>query len=251
MLKAVSVLVADDSPTARMFVSRILSDQFNCKNVIQAKTGDEAWGIVQSNASVDWVISDWEMPGLAGDELLYRIRRDPRNSEMPFIMMTSRSDKSSLITAAQAGVSDFIIKPFSADVLMEKIKRIYFACERRRKQRLKADGKTGVKITSQGGYTYSAYLGNISASGCLLKHAPDFSHKGCLGIYDTVDIDILSDFGHIQLKGSLVRMEQDFDSPNSNEFIQTAFEFLEMDADNKARLIKLLDNLKSRLPDVE
>jgi CheY-like chemotaxis protein len=118
----VSVLVVDDAPFIRDLVKKGLRDHFPGLQIEEAVNGRKAQQILARQA-VDLILCDWEMPELSGIELLTWCREQDNLKTTPFIMVTSRGDKDNVVQAIQAGVSDFIGKPFSNDQLVSKVKK--------------------------------------------------------------------------------------------------------------------------------
>ncbi|WP_236199270.1 response regulator [Pseudomonas pseudonitroreducens] len=118
----VSVLVVDDAPFIRDLVKKGLRDHFPGLQIEEAVNGRKAQQFLARQA-VDLILCDWEMPELSGIELLTWCREQDNLKATPFIMVTSRGDKDNVVQAIQAGVSDFIGKPFSNDQLVSKVKK--------------------------------------------------------------------------------------------------------------------------------
>lgn len=115
-------LVIDDLEYMRQTFRRVLIEM-GASRVLLAANGREALSIIQ-NANVDFILSDWNMPGMSGLDLLQTIRAMDKHRTTPFVMVTAEADISFVKRAAAAGVSDFLIKPFSANALREKINRV-------------------------------------------------------------------------------------------------------------------------------
>ncbi len=118
----IRVLIVEDDVTLRKAIRHVVNSGLNA-DCILAKNGNEAWDILLAN-TFDIIISDWNMPRKSGDELLFEVRSHDRTKNTPFLMLTSRSDKDSLITAMQAGVTDYVIKPFTPVVLLGKMHKL-------------------------------------------------------------------------------------------------------------------------------
>jgi two-component system, chemotaxis family, chemotaxis protein CheY len=114
-----NVLVADDSSTMRKIIIRSLQ-AIGVPNTTEAKDGDEAIAIFKQGG-IDVVLTDWNMPGKTGLEVIKEIRSN--NTTVPIIMITTEAEKRRVLEAIQVGVSDYIIKPFEAEVLREKLKK--------------------------------------------------------------------------------------------------------------------------------
>ncbi|MBY0385072.1 response regulator [bacterium] len=117
---AVKILVVDDMLTIRKIAKKILTE-LHFKNIHEASDGNEAWQIINKEKPFDLVICDWNMPKLTGLELLQKIRSTPEIAETPFILLTAESDMAQVKIAIQAGVDDYVLKPFTADILKNRL----------------------------------------------------------------------------------------------------------------------------------
>lgn len=116
-------LVVDDSVTMRRIVANSLKN-LGYENIVEAVDGKDALGKLAADAMINFVITDWNMPVLTGLELTKAIRTDDKLSKLPILMVTTRGVKEDIIEALQAKVSNYIIKPFTPQVLKEKIDQI-------------------------------------------------------------------------------------------------------------------------------
>lgn len=121
-MSKVSVLVVDDATFIRDLVKKGLRDNFPGVQIEEAVNGRKAQQLLARQA-VDLILCDWEMPEMSGLELLTWCREQQNLKGVPFIMVTSRGDKENVVQAIQAGVSDFIGKPFSNEQLVTKVKK--------------------------------------------------------------------------------------------------------------------------------
>jgi len=117
--KAMPILVVDDYSTMRRIVRNLLT-QLGFSNIEEAANGKEALAKMQAQTFA-LVISDWNMEPMTGLELLKSVRSDPKLKDTPFIMVTAESKPENIIAAKQAGVSNYIVKPFTADTLKTKM----------------------------------------------------------------------------------------------------------------------------------
>jgi two-component system chemotaxis response regulator CheY len=117
------VLVVDDFATMRKIIRNILG-QLGIKNVDEADDGSTALPKLKQN-KYDIVVADWNMPKMTGLDLLKAIRADENLKTMPFLMVTAEALKDNIVAAAQAGVNDYVVKPFTAAILEEKLKKIF------------------------------------------------------------------------------------------------------------------------------
>jgi two-component system chemotaxis response regulator CheY len=115
-------LVVDDFSTMRRIIKNLLND-LGYGNVTEADDGATALPMLQAG-SFDFLITDWNMPGMPGLDLLKAVRADARLCKMPVLMLTAEAKREQIIEAAQAGVNGYVIKPFTAVTLKEKIDKI-------------------------------------------------------------------------------------------------------------------------------
>ncbi|ASN86245.1 MULTISPECIES: chemotaxis response regulator CheY [Pectobacterium] len=121
--KELRFLVVDDFSTMRRIVRNLLKE-LGFNNVEEAEDGADALNKLRSSA-FDFVISDWNMPNMDGLELLQTIRADGALSSLPVLMVTAEAKKENIIAAAQAGASGYVVKPFTAATLEEKLSKIF------------------------------------------------------------------------------------------------------------------------------
>ena len=117
------ILVVDDMVTMRRIVKNILK-QLGFSNLDEAENGQEALQKLRSD-TYGFVVSDWNMPVMTGIDMLRAIRADEKLKTIPVLMVTAEAQQSNLIEAVQAGVSNYIVKPFTAETLQEKIRKIF------------------------------------------------------------------------------------------------------------------------------
>ena len=115
-------LVVDDFSTMRRIIKNLLHD-LGYANVAEADDGQTALPMLQTG-NFDFLITDWNMPVMPGLELLKAVRADARLKQMPVLMLTAESKREQIVEAAQAGVNGYVIKPFTAVTLKEKIDKI-------------------------------------------------------------------------------------------------------------------------------
>lgn len=166
-MRRINFLVADDSKTVRNLIVHIIKSQFGTETIFTAKDGREAYEIFQKE-EIDVVISDWDMPGMTGEELLYKVRNESKNRDVSFLMVTSHSEKDFLVTAIQNGASQYIVKPFTPEEMEQKILLCWNSASKRKsrrysdlpRHRLTANFKTS---------TVTATVVDISRVGALLE----------------------------------------------------------------------------------
>lgn len=120
--KSINVLIVDDYKTMLRIIRNLLK-QIEFNNIDEASDGAEALGKLRTG-NYGLVISDWNMAPMTGLELLQEVRQDTRLKTLPFIMITAESKSENVVAAKQAGVSNYIVKPFNAETLREKIEKV-------------------------------------------------------------------------------------------------------------------------------
>jgi len=121
--KDIKILVVDDFSTMRRIIKNLLRD-LGFTNVEEADDGKTALPILKLGR-VDFLITDWNMPGMSGIDLIREVRSDPNLAHIPVLMVTAEAKREQIIAAAQAGVNGYVVKPFTAAVLKEKIDKIF------------------------------------------------------------------------------------------------------------------------------
>jgi len=120
--KDMKFLVVDDFSTMRRIIKNLLND-LGYQNVQEADDGQTALPILQAGG-IEFLVTDWNMPGMPGLDLLKAVRSDPKLAKLPVLMLTAEAKREQIVEAAQAGVSGYVIKPFTAITLKEKIDKI-------------------------------------------------------------------------------------------------------------------------------
>ena len=121
--KNLKFLVVDDFPTMRRIVMSLLKE-LGYTNLSEAENGAEGLAKLRSNR-FDFVVSDWNMPVMDGLTMLQHIREDAALKHLPVLMVTAEAKKENIIAAAQAGASGYVVKPFTAATLQEKLAKIF------------------------------------------------------------------------------------------------------------------------------
>lgn len=121
--KNMSILVVDDFPTMRRIVRGLLKE-LGFTNVEEAEDGQDALNKLRAG-NFEFVLSDWNMPNLDGLDMLKQIRGDDALKHLPVLMVTAEAKKENIIAAAQAGANGYVVKPFTAAILEEKLGKIF------------------------------------------------------------------------------------------------------------------------------
>lgn len=117
------ILVVDDFSTMRRIVKNLLRD-LGFTNTSEADDGLTAWPMLQSGG-FDFLVTDWNMPGMTGLDLLKKVRADEKLKDLPVLMVTAEAKRDQIVAAAQAGVNGYVVKPFTAAALKEKIDKVF------------------------------------------------------------------------------------------------------------------------------
>ena len=117
------ILIVDDFSTMRRIIKNLLRD-LGFNNTVEADDGNTALPILKAGG-IDFLITDWNMPGMQGIDLLKAVRADSEMATLPVLMVTAESKREQIVAAAQAGVNGYIVKPFNAATLKEKIEKIF------------------------------------------------------------------------------------------------------------------------------
>lgn len=123
MDKNMKILIVGDFSTMRRIIKNLLRD-LGFTNTVEADDGTTALPILQAG-SIDFLVTDWNMPGMTGIELLRAVRADDKLKTIPVLMVTAEAKRDQIIAAAQAGVNGYVVKPFTAVALKEKIEKIF------------------------------------------------------------------------------------------------------------------------------
>ncbi len=127
MKKDIKILVVDDFSTMRRIIKNLLRD-LGFQNIVEADDGKTALPILKQG-TIEFLVTDWNMPGMTGIELIAEVRKDPKLAHIPILMVTAEAKREQIIAAAQAGVNGYVVKPFTATVLKEKIEKIFVRLE--------------------------------------------------------------------------------------------------------------------------
>lgn len=120
---SIKILIVDDTYSMRRIVANTLRS-LGFKNCVDVESAEAALSLLKRE-SFDLIMSDWNMPGMSGLEFLQKVRSSPEHKHIPFMMVTAEGNKENVISAVKAGVSQYIVKPFSKEQLEKKIGLIF------------------------------------------------------------------------------------------------------------------------------
>ena len=122
-VKNIRLLIVDDAPSMRSLLSAILKS-FGITHIFEASDGKEAMQFMQKS-NIDLIFCDWEMPKLDGLQFFAELKKDEQLQNIPFVLVTSMAELDKVKTAMQAGVKDYIVKPFKQDTILSKIIELF------------------------------------------------------------------------------------------------------------------------------
>lgn len=117
------ILVVDDFSTMRRIIKNLLND-LGFMDIVEADDGNTALPVLRKGG-IDFLVTDWNMPGMTGIELLREVRADDKLNSLPVMMVTAEQKREQIVEAAEAGVNGYIVKPFTAITLKEKMSKIF------------------------------------------------------------------------------------------------------------------------------
>lgn len=120
---SLKVLVVDDMSTMRRIIKNVLK-QIGFSDLVEAENGQDALAKLKAG-DIGFIVSDWNMPVMQGIDLLRAVRADAELKHLPFLMVTAEAQKDNIIQAVQAGVSNYVVKPFTAEALQAKLEKIF------------------------------------------------------------------------------------------------------------------------------
>ena len=126
------ILLVDDMQTMRRIV-RTLFKQLGYENFHEADNGAAALQVLKSVPGIEFICSDWNMPTMTGLDFLKAVRADPQFKHLPFLMITAEAERQNIVDAVQAGVSNYVVKPFTGHTLQEKLAKIFQAHKAKKK----------------------------------------------------------------------------------------------------------------------
>ncbi len=254
-MRRATVLLVDDMSTIRSLVSNTLKANLGIDNILMAENGEEALGILRTR-KVDIILSDWNMPVMDGEELLYEVRQDSMLKDIPFVMMTTNNDRDFIVTAIQLGVTNFLVKPFKPFELEEKLRLAWGYFNRRNEPRQAGLPKHVAQIAVDGKKLEGEFL-DLSQTGCLVN----LKYDRCLRLFKSCEVNLELLEGPDgeskkqiipTLTGMIVRLEaEDSFHPTSIRcHMGMYFNPAKMNKEMSEVLRKVLDWLGSRAPDV-
>lgn len=244
---AQTALVVDDEYEVRKFVAGLLTTQLGFSKVTEAQSAEIALEFFKSGEKFDIIFSDWEMPRMKGDEFLVEIRKNPMTKKTPFIMMSYKKDKESLVAAIRAGVTNYIVKPLTAGVFMQKVKKTLSDIERKEVENFKSQIKYLVELTLTEDLVVPSELIEVSDSGCVVRTPIYKRGLGC--VYDIMPLAIRFEGSQFNVEGEIVGVQEDKVDISIRQFVMVSFKFRDLDKKNQTKIDRLVAAFKAPKPE--
>ncbi len=245
MLDNDTALVIDDSHATRKAVCSILREQLHCQQILEAEDGKTGLALLRNyHERVDWIFCDWDMPRMNGDEVLTAVRSDPNTAHLPFIMITTRSDRDSLVSAVQLGVSAYIVKPFNAKTVIDKVMMLHNKMDRRNADRVQTVSELPLTLHFADNRDLEAAMLDISLSGMLTIVSAEQARGIC--VFDDGEAKIetkLAEREKLLLPIQIIRLEADPMAPGKTDMIRIALRFRPMEKEIRTHLADFIEHL--------
>lgn len=234
-----TILVLDDVSSVRKSVISTIRGELDKVTVLESSEVSQALKMLKETPKVDYILSDIDLKSGRGLEFLSEARKLPSTQQASMVIMSAKRDQDSLLSAAAAGVSDFIAKPFNPNILLAKLRKLI--AQRRASERVSLLEIYSAQV-SFADADYQARLIDLSLSGCLMR-SERFTHGGGY-IYDKAMITIeYENTGPIPVEAEIVRLEHDVESSNQSTVL-VAFQFCGGDKDSMRKLSEFIANAK-------
>lgn len=244
------VLVVDDVNSVRKMLIPVLTKELGLRseNIREAYDGQAALKILQ-NEKIDLILCEWDLPRINGIELLKMIRADNRLAATPVIMITSRSDQSNILEAIQAKVTQYIVKPFTADNLSTTLKKTIQAAERLANKQPSNQSEHSLTIHYKGKPVTSGKISNLGKGGLLAKL---LLYRG-ITVYDNIDMEICFESASgeksaISLTAELARIEMIRTNAEKTSALY-GFIFPALTQPQEVFITNLMEELKKEAPE--
>lgn len=241
-MSAKTALVVDDEMEVRRFVSNLLTTQLGFDKVYDSPSGEAAVELFAAGESYDLIFSSWELPKMQGDELLAEMKKHPTAEHTPFIMMSYKKDKDSLVKAIKAGVSNYLVKPLSAGTFITKVKKTIFDLEKKEIENFKVSRKNPVDILLSEEYSLPSTLHSVVQSGCVVR--TPVPKPGLLSIYQNTTLSIDLEGIPFKVPVEVMGLESDRVDTSRRQFIMATFKFDDLDLKLTGKIERLMNSFK-------
>jgi len=275
---AIRILVVDDASFIRDMLKKHLRDGIPGAQVFEATDGYRALAAFKAQR-VDLILSDWEMPNMSGEELLQNLKEQPESAEVPFVMVTSRGDRSYVVKAIEAGAVDYLVKPFTPEELLRKVNKqlarigklasptephvaaqgiaqhsVNLLTAGRAggaQSGLKPKVKSGPKSKKLKGRAQLRFANQVESETCLLRELSTEQLVGLVKrtespprVFDQVVIDIDPDQAEVSARlNGYVHSVQAVEARPDTQFLRLVILFVDKDSDKTQALSRLIERL--------
>ncbi len=252
-MQNIKFLLVDDSLIVLRMVRKVLENRLGARKVYTAANGKEAIKILESKP-VDLILSDWNMPEVSGEELLYHVRNTEKLKEIPFIMMSALGGRDFFVTAIQLGVTQYVVKPFTPAELEDKIRKSWNSASKRGTGRYSKLPKHNLMVKIEG-KPYPGEVLNISRTGAHIK----IRYVDELKLFASVELSIafektgeMNEFVINPLPGTVIRLEaaDSFHPTSAMCDLGMYFAAASMEPEVEQALNKLLNLLSKLDPEI-
>lgn len=234
MSATLSALIIDASKANRKNLMSILRNGLGVKSVSETESPQLALHFLKEAKDINLICIDYESVNELTFDLVQKCKKLTGNGEIKFVLLANTASKEFLLEAASKGISAFILKPYNAKTIVEKIKKITTSKTERKSSRLSLLEAVNVRLMIDDLQMEGALI-DISSGGCLLKS--DRLGKAGIDIYDELTIRIPFDAEFVDLQSELIRVERDTSSETQK--VSSAFIFKNMNQENALQFAKL------------
>ena len=240
MAAELSVVLVNKDPESLQALSDVLKHELRLNQVHLATSTEEALQCIENLPTVDWLITEVDLPGSSGFELIEKAKQFACMQNTAIVVITENTDRNAILTAAALGAADFISRPFTMGSLIIKLRKLLSIQYKRTSERVAIIEEQQATITFAGDISYTGNLLDISEGGCQLG-VSQFDRGGC--VFDEIDISIAAPDGEIKLHGEIARQERHPHASKEERLMSVAIQFDQPDTDTKSRLDRFIQQM--------
>ncbi|MDO8812691.1 MAG: response regulator [Gallionella sp.] len=241
-----NALIVDTSTFMRSYIRKILHHELGFNKIHEAEDTDDAFQVLKSERTINWIFSSLEMPGLLSPLDLMGVARSSPNGTPPrFILMSSNDELVTRRIAIREGVADYLCKPFVPNQLVSTVHRLTGLTKRRCAERFKSHLPCEINIGFDSFHHYGAELADISMAGCRMKISQVKPDSGHAGDYATITL-LPKNESPLHIQAKIKRMEFDKSCADPLRNTDVAIEFVNVTPPLKEKLESLIDSCKEK-----
>ncbi|MDH5691701.1 MAG: response regulator [Gammaproteobacteria bacterium] len=238
-----TLIVEHDEPAGKVVASTLI-DELNLTAIHQSVSGNSALEFLAHSGPIDCILSEIDLPDIQCFDFVNKAKEFESAKGCSVVLMSSRTDRETIITAAAAGADDFLVKPFSAGALVVKFKKLLAGDYHRASERIPVLDACQVHLQFVCGAEYDANLLDISKGGCMVESTA-FDHGG--GVLEQATLVIPAQNEPLIVKAELVRSERSAPSNKKVRTMKSAFQFVEMNDKTLVQIEKFIETLNKPL----